>query len=218
MSEVGNIYDNGPLSLIARIKDTISVYTAKKWAHYQVAYAEPWPRSSPLRVDLVALAGATTIAANGTITKRLVPILQVTDGEMLQIRFEPLDDVEGVVWEQAGTGRFNSRNNHARVDMATCLRDPYLASTTFFILGYQRDMNLEAQNPNPVALNQARFQFQGYRYVIEEISPDLSSVVDQNGRPDKSRQEDIIRKLAAGDKVIVAQYIGPTTWLPTEGR
>ena len=216
--EVANIYDNGPLSLVARIKDTISVYTAKQWSHYQIALAEPWPRSSPLRVDLVALAGATAIAANGNITKRLVPILQVTDGEMLCVRFEPLDDVEGVVWEQSGTGRFNSRNNHARVDMATGLRDPYLASTTFFVMGYQRDMNLEVQNPNPIALPQARFQFQGYRYVVEEISPDLSSVVTQNGQPDKAKQEDIIRQLAAGDKATVAQFIGPTTWLPAEGR
>ena len=29
MSEVANIFDNGPISLIARIKDNISVYTAK---------------------------------------------------------------------------------------------------------------------------------------------------------------------------------------------
>jgi len=216
--EVANIYDNGPLSLVARIKDNISVYTAKKWSHYQVAFAEPWPRSSPLRVDIVALAGVTVIAANGNLAKRLVPLLQVTDGEMLCVRFEPLDDVEGVVWEQSGTGKFNSRNNHARVDMATCLRDPYLASTTFFIMGYQRDMNLEVQNPNPVALYQARFQFQGYRYVLDEISPDLSSVVDQNGRPDNKKQEDIVRQLAAGDKATVSQYIGPTTWLPAEGR
>jgi hypothetical protein len=216
--EVANIYDNGPLSLIARIKDNISVYTAKKWVHYQINYAEPWPRSSPLRVDLVALAGATAIAANANITKRVVPILQVTDGEMLCVRFEPLDDVEGIIWEQSGTGKFNSRNNHARVDMATCLRDPYLASTTFFIMGYQRDMNLEVQNPNPIALSQARFQFQGYRYGLDEIIPDLSSIVDSNGRPDKAKQEDIIRQLAAGDKKTVAEFIGPTTWLPAEGR
>jgi len=218
MSEVGTIYDNGPLSLVARIKDTISVYTAKKWAHYQVAFAEPWPRSSPLRVDLVALAGLTAIPANQNIAKRLVPLLQVTDGEMLCVRFEPLDDVEGVIYEQSGTGRFNSRNNHARVDMATCLRDPYLASTTFFIMGKNRDMNLEAQNPNPIALPQARFQFWGYRYVVEEISPDLSSVVNQSGQPDSTKQEEIIRQLAAGDKTTVAQFIGPTTWLPAEGR
>ncbi|GAJ23209.1 unnamed protein product, partial [marine sediment metagenome] len=125
MSEVANIFDNGPISLIARIKDNISVYTVKKWAHYQVVYAEPWPRSSPLRVEMVAAAAVTTIAANGTIAKRLVPILQVTEGEMLHVRFEPLDDVEGVVWQQAGTGKFVSHSTHARVSMTTCLRDPY---------------------------------------------------------------------------------------------
>ncbi|GAJ04619.1 unnamed protein product [marine sediment metagenome] len=38
MSEISGIYDNGPISPIARIKDNISVYTAKKWAHYQVVY------------------------------------------------------------------------------------------------------------------------------------------------------------------------------------
>ncbi|MDD3494178.1 MAG: hypothetical protein PHZ19_11860 [Candidatus Thermoplasmatota archaeon] len=212
MSEVANIYDNGPLSPIARIKDNLSIYTAKKWSHYQVSYLEPWPRSSPLRVEMVALAGATTIAANGTIAKRLLAILQVADGEMLHVRFEPLDDVEGVVWEQSGTGKFNSRNTHARVDMASCQRDPYLAGSTFFILGYQRDMNLEVRNPHPVALNQARFQFMGYRYVLDTITPNLDSL------PDQGAKDAVIKKLSDGDKETVAQYIGPTTWLPAEGR
>ena len=210
--EVANIYDNGPLSPIARIKDNLTIYTAKKWSHYQINYLEPWPRSSPLRVEMVALAGVTTIAANGTIAKRLLAILQVSDGEMLHVRFEPLDDVEGVVYQLPGTGKFVSRNTHARVDMATCVRDPYLATSTFFILGYQKDMNLEVRNPNPVALNQARFQFQGYRYVLDEIVPDLSGI------PEQAKKNDILTKLAAGDKETVAQFIGPTTWLPAEGR
>jgi len=210
--EISGIYDSGPLSPIARIKDNLSIYTAKKWSHYQINYLEPWPRSSPLRVEMVALAALTTIPANGTIDKRIVAILQVTDGEMLQIRFEPLDDVEGVVYELPGTGKFVSRNVHARVDMATYLRDPYLASSTFFILGFQRDMNLEVRNPNPVPLNQARFQFQGYRFVLDEVKPDLSSITDQ------AKKNDILTKLAAGDKETVSQFIGPTTWLPAEGR
>lgn len=210
--EVANIYDNGPLSPIARIKDNLSIYTTKKWFHYQINYLEPWPRSSPLRVEMVALAALTTIPANGTIAKRVVAILQITDGEMLHVRFEPLDDVEGVVYELPGTGKFVSRNVQARVDMTTCLRDPYLASTTFFILGFQRDMNLEVRNPNPVALNQARFQFQGYRYILDEIVPDLSGI------PEQAKKTDILAKLAAGDKETVAQFIGPTTWLPAEGR
>ena len=218
MGTVANIYDNGPLSLIARMKDNLSIYTAKKWEHYQIAFAEPWPRSSPLRVDLVTVAGLTVIAANNNITKRVLPILQVVDGEMICVRFEPLDDVEGVVYEQAGTGRFVSRNTHARVDMATRLRDPYLASTTFFVLGQERDMNLEAFNPNPVAQYQARFQFWGFRYVLDKIVPDLSAVNLPNGQADEKRRESIIRMLAEGDKQTVAQYIGPTTWLPSEGR
>ena len=212
MSEISGIYDNGPISPIARIKDNISVYTTRKWFHYQVVYTEPWPRSSPLRVEMVAAAAVTTIAANGTIAKRLVPLLQVTDGEMLQVRFEPLDDVEGVVYEQAGTGKFISRNTHARVDMLTCLRDPYMATTTFFILGFQRDMNLEVRNPNPVAVNQARFQFFGFRYTIEAITPQFPA-----GFTDAQKQE-VIKALGDGDKKTVAEYIGPTTWLPAEGR
>ena len=212
MSEVANIYDNGPISLIARIKDNISVYTAKKWAHYQVVYTEPWPRSSPLRVEMVAAALVTFIAANGVIAKRLVPILQVTNGEMLHVRFEPLDDVEGVVYQLAGTGKFVSRNTHARVSMTTCLRDPYLATTTFFIMGNQKDMNLEVRNPNAVALPQARFQFFGFRYVIEAIIPLFPE------RFTDVQKAAVRKKLEDGDKETVAQYIGPTTWLPAEGR
>ncbi|TET43283.1 MAG: hypothetical protein E3J60_00550 [Dehalococcoidia bacterium] len=212
MSEVANIFDNGPISLIARIKDNISVYTAKKWAHYQVVYTEPWPRSSPLRVEMVAAALVTFIAANGTLAKRLIPILQVTNGEMLHVRFEPLDDVEGVVYQLAGTGKFVSRNTHARVSMTTCLRDPYLATTTFFIMGNQKDMNLEVRNPNAVALPQARFQFFGFRYVLEPITPLFPE------RFTDVQKAAVRKKLEDGDKETVAQYIGPTTWLPAEGR
>lgn len=216
--DVANIYDNGPISLIARIKDNLSIYTLRKWQHFNIVYAEPWPRGRQLRIEMVTAAGLTTIPANGGIAKRVVPLLQVTDGEMLHVRFEPLDDVEAIIWEQSGTGKFNSRNTHARVDMATCLRDPWLASSTFFIMGYQRDMNLEIINPNPRALNQARVQFWGYRYILEEITPDLSQIVLPNGQPDTARRNDILTKVAAGDKMTVAQYIGPTTWLPAEGR
>jgi len=216
--DVANIYDNGPMTLIARIKDTLSILSAKKWGHYQISYAEPWPRSSPLVIEMVAASGATTIPANGQITKQLVPLLQVADGEMLQIRFEPKDDVEGVIWELSGTGRFNSHNRHARVSMTSDIRDPYLAGSTVFIMGFQRDLNLEVQNPNPVALNQARFQFMGYRYVLEEITPDLSGITKAGGAPDTVKQAEIKVLLANGDKAAVAQFIGPTTWVPAEGR
>lgn len=164
--QVANIYDNGPISPIAKIKENLSIWTVGKWSHYNISNIEPLPRSSPMIAEMVTLSGATTIGVNGTITKRIVAILQPRELEFLHLRWEPIDDVEGVLWEQAGTGRFVTAAVHARVSRFTAARDPYLATTTFWILGRQRDMNLEVRNPNPVALPQARFVFFGYRYML----------------------------------------------------
>lgn len=169
MSVVGNIYDNGPISPIAKIRENLSIWTLGKWAHYQIQNIEPIPRSSPTVVEMVTASGAVTIAANGTIAKRVVGILQLADLEFLHLRWEPLDDMEGILWEQAGTGRFVARQVHARVTRFTGVRDPYLATTTFWILGRDRAMNLEVRNPNPVILPQARFVFFGYRYKLESL-------------------------------------------------
>ncbi|MDO9579928.1 MAG: hypothetical protein Q7J06_05100 [Bacteroidales bacterium] len=168
--EVANIYDNGPISPIARTKDNLSIWTVGKWAHFNIANIEPLPRSSPMVAEMVALSGATTLAANGSIAKRIVAILQPTTFEFLHLRWEPLDDVEGVLWEQPGSAKFVAAAVHARVTRFTSVRDPYLATTTFWILGRQRDMNLEVRNPNPVALPQARFVFFGYRYLLTELT------------------------------------------------
>lgn len=181
---VGNIYDNGPISPIAKIEENLSIFTRDKWAHFRILYIEPMPRSSPMIVEMVTASGATTIAANGTITKQLVPFLQLNDLEFIHLRWEPIDDVEGVLWEQPGTARFVTRAVHARVTRFTGTRDPYLATTTFCILGMDRNMNLEVRNPNPVALPSARFVFFGYRYLLEVYpgKPDVSTYLPAEGR------------------------------------
>jgi len=172
MSTVANIYDNGPISPIARIKDNLSVWTSTKWLHYKIDFIEPVPRSSPMVVEMVVASGATTIAANGTIGKQIVPILQMNSNELLHLRWEPLDDVEGVLWELAGQARFSPRGAHARVSLMTGEFDPNLATTTFYIVGGTpaMDMNLAVRNPNPVALAVARFAFFGYRYVLQPLT------------------------------------------------
>jgi len=165
--DVANIYDNGPISPIARIKDNLSIWSEQKWMNFQIEYIEPVPRSAPMVVDMVLLNNATVIAANATIAKMVVPILQMNNGEMLQLRWEPMDDVEGMLWELSGQARFNPRGAHARVDQMTRLYDPYLATTSFYILGGQnKDMNLEVRNPLPVAQPTARFAFWGFRYIL----------------------------------------------------
>jgi len=184
MSTVANIYDNGAISPIAKIKENLSIWTIGKWQHFKIEYIEPIPASSPLIVEMVTTSGALTIAANGSITKQAVPALHVSDLEFLHLRWEPLDDMEGVLWEQAGTGRFVTRSVHARVNMFTHLRDPNLATTTFWILGRDRDMNLEVRNPNPVAMPLARFLFWGYRYLLSPLDkePTPTTWVPAEGR------------------------------------
>lgn len=202
MFENSGIYDPGPIKPVVQIKENISVYTRSRWEHYRVDYIEPMPRSTPMVVEMVVASGATSLVANGTIAKRVVAILQLNTLEFLHLRWEPLDNVQGVLWETAGNARYNARSVQAFVDRNTAKYDPYLATTTFWIMGIDRDMNLEARNPMGYATPVARFAFWGYRYILSEL------VVDQAYRA----------AVAQGDVDAVRKTIGATTWLPAEGR
>jgi len=172
MSEVANIYDNGPISIIARIRENVAIWTEGQWQPYRIEFAEGIPPSRPMTVDLVQIAGLLNIPANGTITPQMLAILQPANNELLHLRFKPIDDVEGLLWEQTSMTRWNPKGVRARVDLFTDAFDPYLASTTFFIIGSlgNKDMNLEVRNPNAIALPQARFAFWGYRYTLSALS------------------------------------------------
>ena len=203
MAEISGIYDSGPISPVAKIKENLSIWTQGGWEHYRIDYMEPVPASPASTVEMVVASGATSLAANGTIAQRVVAILQLNTNEFFHVRFEPLDNVEGIIWEQAGQGKFRPRNVHARVDMNTRFRDPYLSTTTFFILGRDRDMNLEVRNPMGYATPVARFVFWGYRAKLKEW---------------KFSDPTVAAKMAEGDLATVRQTLGATTWLPAEGR
>jgi len=189
---LSGIYDGGVIAPIAKIKENLSIWTVGQWSHYRIEYIEGIPWSSPTTVEMVTASGAATIAANGTISKQVIAFLQLADLELMHLRWEPIDDMEGVLWEQSSQGRFIARALHARVDMLTSARDPYLATTTFFVLGRNRDMNLEVRNPAPVARALARFVFFGYRYVLSELTAEVKKGIEE-GRVN-------------------------STWLPAEGR
>lgn len=168
--EVGNLYDNGPLSPIARIKDKLACWLVDKWIPFTIEYIEPIPRSSPFVIDMVALSGLLTIPAGGQAPKQAIAVLQMNANELLHLRWEPIDDVEGGLWELANSARFNPFGGQARVSLFTATRDPWLATTTFFILGQQKDVNIGAWNPQAIAQPTARFAFWGYRYLLEPIA------------------------------------------------
>jgi hypothetical protein len=171
--EIANIYDNGPISPVAKIKDNLSIFTEKNdWDHYLIDYIEPIPMSSPFQVEMITANGFTQMAANGSMQKAVVQILQMNSNELLHLRWYPIDDVHGLLWQLSGQARFSSRGAHAHVTQATSTFDPYLATTTFWVLGGEvsKDMNLEVRNPNPVVISQARFAFFGYRYVLRKLA------------------------------------------------
>ena len=209
MFDVDSIYDSRPIMPVCKIKENMSIWTRGKWEHYNVTFQEPIPRASPMIVDMVALAPGQFLPAAGTIAKQAIAVLGLGDLEFLHLRWEPLDSlIEGVLWEQSGSGRFITSAVHSRVSPYSSQRDPYLAQTTFWILGLDRNMNLEVRNLSPAyAMMTARFMFSGYRYLLESLT---------DGRTDLT--PDQRTKLALGDVKTVKDVIGATTWLPAEGR
>ncbi len=191
MPMLSGIYDGGVIAPVAKIRENLSVFTLGQYTHYKIKFIEGMPWSSTMTVEMVVASGATTIPANGTIQQQIVNILLLNSNNLLHLRWQPLDDVEGILWEQASVGRFVTRGVHARVDLTTRTFDPNLATTTFFILGKDRDATLEVRNPRPVAQAVARFRFFGYRYVLEPLDPL------------------IVRGIMDGRV--------PSTWLPAEG-
>lgn len=193
MGLLSGIYDTGPIAPVAKIKENLSIWTLGQWSHNRIEFIEPIPWSSQMVVEMVVASGATTLAANGTIAARIPAILLLNASNFLHLRWQPLDDVEGVLWEQASVGRFVTRGVHSRVTMFTAERDPYLATTTFFIMGKDRDPQIEVRNPNPVALATARFIFWGYRYILKTWDDPMMIKAIEEGRT-------------------------PSTWVPAEGR
>ncbi len=210
MPELSGFYDSAPIQPLCRIKETFSVFSGGNWNHCIVDYLEGIPPGPASQVDMVVQTGGTQVAANATINKSVVAILQLNQQEFLHLRWEPTDPVEGVLWELSGEARLYARNIHSRVDRATRSRDPFLATTTFFIWGQDRDINLEARNPMAYALPSARFQFFGYRGVWSLVNLDRFKQL-----PDWAT---IQLKLAQGDRETVRTYIGPTVWIPAQGK
>ena len=221
MPTLSGIYDSYGIQPVARINENLSIWTAGHYEHFIIAYSEPIPPGPASQVDMCAIAGAA-LAANGAIAKRIVPILQLNQYEFLHVRWEPIDNVVGLVWELAGQQRNATRNIFSQVDRMTRSLDPTLALTTFFILGNDKDMNLECRNPMAYAIPMARFQFFGHRLLLTpmDLGVKISQHLDRT-RYGNDRTTEIARikqLLWVGDRDAVRDVIGATTYVPAEGK
>ena len=205
MPEISGPYDSGYIQPIAKIKENISVFSRNMWAHFKIEFLEPIQAGPGSIVEMISIAGATGLAGGATISKRIVPVLQLQEFEMLHVRWTPLDDVEGVIWQLAGQQKFATENMLSRVDMRTQMYDPTLASTTTFIMGQNRDINLEVRNPSAYITHLARFQFFGFRYILSDLVPSTATEAQKNA-------------LKQGDITTIKALIGVTTMIYAEGR
>ena len=173
MSEVSGIYDNGPISPIAKVKENLGILTEGSYRYFNIYYIEGWPRGRPLMVDMVSLNNGANIPGYTQLNAQLVQSIQPggsdTMKEFLHLRWEPIDDVEGFLFEPANQGRFSAHGAQASVTLFSRDQDPYLAATTFFVIGINKDAMIAAFNPNAIALPRARFVFWGYRYLITPL-------------------------------------------------
>ncbi len=206
-----NYYDAhqpGPIAPAAQIRQNVSIWTQQVWEHYNIDFIEGMPLGSQSIIDMVNAAGVTTIAANGTLAKRVITQLRVNMNEMLHLRWHPIEALEGILWEQPNKSRNESRALASRVDFRSGEQDPHYAATTFFILGIgqgDRDFNLEVRNPQGFAYPMARFQFWGYRYILKPI--DLSRL----NATDKTAMKN-------GDPETIKRVLGATTFIIAEGK
>ncbi len=167
--EVSGIYDNGPITPIAKVGENLGLWTGARYDPYRIAWIEGIPESSPYTVDMITVLAAGPLAANTLSQKTVVTALQMDDKELLHARWEPVDYVEGLIWELASGPRYASKGGQARTSPFTHERDPWLATTTFFVLGLNKDANIGVYNPQMVATPQARFAFWGFRYILKVL-------------------------------------------------
>ncbi len=204
--ELSGIYDSGPMQPVFRVKDTVAVLSQGKYRFLIIDQQEPYPASRQTIVDMLSIAPAVTsiAASGGTVVKRVVQILQVNTNELIHMRFEPVDNIQGALYQPSGVSKFHPANLMCRVDRTTRHRDPYLSSTTFFVLGEKEDVNLETFNPMGVALPQARFQFWGDRNVVSDVEL-------------KGIGQDDLNLMQKGHRETVKKYLGVVTWVPAQG-
>jgi len=177
--QVANLYDNGPISPIAQILEHLAIWSEQRWMPFRIEDIEPLPRSSPFIIDLITISGGVPLVPTAAIAGQLVGVLQVNANELVHFRWFAIDDIEGQLWELSRMARFSSRGAQAGVNLFTPVYDPWLTTTTFWVLGGpgDKDARVGCTNIGGAILPQARLGFFGYKYILKS-----EATIHQNAR------------------------------------
>lgn len=147
-------------------QDVVVVYTSGTRKPYRVEYVEPLPASVPLRQNLGA------VNAGATVQKVLITGIQLNDNVLLQCRIKPIDDIDLLLFLQQGTAKFWIRNSQATVNLFTQIVDPEWKTTTFFVMGRDKDLYVQVNNVTQYNLVQSRLQVWGWRANVTPLDDD----------------------------------------------
>lgn len=189
MSELTRIYAPGPMQPVVDIHENLAILTQGQWRAAEVVFIEGMPFGEPLKVDFGAVGTGARLA------KAVATILQLDEFNLWHVRVQPIDYVNVQLWELGGQSRYWQKNVTAEITPTTAGRDPWLASSTFFIYGKDRDANFQVYNPTGYALTSSVVAFWGYRYLVRELQNTDGSLLSPEKAPPGMR----------------------FTWIPAEG-
>jgi len=158
-------YSPHPISPIALVGQNLGVYTEHNVEFFKIDFIEGLPPGSQTLIDL------GPCAAGAQLNAAILTNLQLRENDFIHLRWKVLDDFEATLWLVSGIPRFNIRQITQRITLFTPQNDPYLNTTTFFVLGPNKDPFLQVNNPNPAyALTQTRAIFWGFKYILKPLT------------------------------------------------
>lgn len=164
----------GLMEPVALIRHSVAVLFANVWNYRRVVGLQPIPPFQFLNLGpIVAQANAVRTPAGN---------LDLRDEEFGQFRWWVLDNIQARLWLPTSTQGYALRNITPPVDLNTPLRDPCLHLTEFFVWEDERP-SFDATNIMDYALGQSRLVAQGYRYVLEKLSPEEVAAIRAGQAP-----------------------------------
>ncbi len=220
MPQISGIYDSYAVQPDCKIGENIGIFSLGAWEYYQVNFIEGIPAGPASTIDMVLQTGNTFIGANAALVKAIAPMLQMYDNEFMKVRFEPLDNIEVRIWELSGQAKNMTRQLQSRTDRNSRWYDPYAALGTFWVLGFNRDVNIEVLNPLAYQQSTARVIVWGVRYLLNPVIS-IDDILDNMIRDKKlspTQKSGYLSKMRAGDPATIKEVLGPVTMIPAQGK
>jgi len=165
------VYDGiykGELTPIVKYGENLYLIPLKKY--FSVMYVEPLPGDLK---DFGALSAGEVAAGYTQVTD-----MNMSEFELAQWRVKLLDDITLSIRQKQGVGKYITRNVMEQLEFRTAI---YSGSGNMFEIYVYEDEApwIQATNPTNYDIEKSRIFFEGFRYVLQELTdvPSKSTAV-----------------------------------------